>query len=550
MTTPAPTAPATEAGDGPGASHRLGGTQALAWLNVGLIGLQTLVLCVYLWPQWRHNPDLSHGLFMPLVFLLLLWEGRRSSPPRHPGAGVCSLTLIALLAAVALAGLTAAGLFAVSLGWSHSLVSFMLVAAFVTALLAALVALSAAPLSLLPLNWITFVAVVLWLLAAPMPPGTYSTLTFKLQTWVTGHVLTALNVLGVAARQRGNLIDLANTTVGIEEACSGIRSLIACLYAGFFFSALLVRRPWARAVLLLLAAPLAIGMNFVRSLTLTLLANAGVDIGGFWHDATGYSILAVTAIVLVGLAFMLEPRGRGPAPAPAAPAVGRTSARALFSSQAVLCAFLLMASGVAAFFVSHTQKASQDNRPPPDLTAVLPAAVDGWKVITSTDLYKFSDTLQTSDLVQRTYFKGTANDFTQITIYLAFWPAGQTSVSNVAVHTPDACWPGVGWQAVPAAATRFTPVVGGQRLPVAESRLFTSNDFMQHVWFWHLYDGKPITQRDPRSPRELLSIAWRYGFRKDGDQLFVRISSNRPWDAIATEPLVAEIFTHLHAFGL
>ena len=137
-----------------------------------------------------------------------------------------------------------------------------------------------------------------------------------------------------------------------------------------------------------------------------------------------------------------------------------------------------------------------------------------------------------------------------MTVYLAYWPPGQASVSTVALHTPDACWPGAGWQPVAAAAARFAPAVAGRTLPAAESRLFTSSDMTQYVWFWHLYDGVSITPRDPRSPRELLAIAWRYGFRPTGEQLFVRVSSNRPWNAIAGEPLLAEIFNHLHAFGL
>jgi len=35
-----------------------------------------------------------------------------------------------------------------------------------------------------------------------MPPGTYSTLTLRLQSWVTGNVIHALHFLGVAALQR------------------------------------------------------------------------------------------------------------------------------------------------------------------------------------------------------------------------------------------------------------------------------------------------------------------------------------------------------------
>jgi exosortase len=529
---------------------RFAALRAVAWVNIVLVGALTLVLSIYLWPHWRHDADLSHGLFMPLVFLLLIRESRRVGPRRHPPARAPSLVALVLLALTSLAGLGAAGLFAVSLGWSHSLVVFTLAAAFVVALLAGLVALSCESLRLIPFNWIAFTAAVLWILAVPIPPGTYTTITLKLQTWITGDVLAALHLLGVAARQRGNLIELANTTVGVEEACSGIRSLIACMYAGLLFSALFVRRPWARALLIAVVLPLALVMNFARSLFLTLLANVGIDISGFWHDATGYAILGITAVVLVFVAILLEPRRGAPVPPAAEPrANNRDSPAAAFGGQAILGVFLLLAGVLAGFFVIHTRPAGHEDRPPPDLAALLPAAPSGWTVITNTDLYRFADTLATHHLIQRSYFKGTADNFTQITFYLAYWSPGQTSVSNVALHTPDACWPGVGWQPVPSTATRFQPVVAGQTLPMAEYRRFTRGETLQHVWFWQFYDGAAITQRDPRSARELLAIAWRYGFRKSGDQLFVRMSSNHPWNAIAGESLVAKVFANLHSLG-
>ena len=170
----------------PDAGRRYSALRMMAWINVALLGALTLVLSVYLWPHWRHNPDLSHGLFMPLVFLLLIRESRRIGPFRHPPVGAFSVAALVLLALTALAGFATAGLFAVSLGWSHSLVVFTLAAACTIALLAGLVALSGEPLRLIPLNWIAFTAAALWLLAVPMPPGTYMTLTLKLQTWITG----------------------------------------------------------------------------------------------------------------------------------------------------------------------------------------------------------------------------------------------------------------------------------------------------------------------------------------------------------------------------
>jgi exosortase len=521
----------------------------VAW-NLTLLSALAIALCGSLWGQWRHNPDLSHGIFMPLICVLLFTESRRNGTRRYLRPGPASIAATGFLAAVALASLVAAGLFAVSLGWSANIVGFMLAAAFASILLAGVVAFSVVPLAIVSLDWCAFCAAALWLLAAPMPPGTYSTLTLRLQTWVTGNVISALHFLGVAALQNGNLIVLAKTTVGVEEACSGIRSLVSCVFAGLFLSAFLLCRPWARLLLLAIAAPLAIGMNFVRSLVLTLLANAGVDIGGVWHDATGFAILGLTTAILVGLALLLEPRRRPVPPTPPSVPARAISTMALTLNQAVLATAFLVGSALTVFFIVRTRPADQVVSPAPDLARLLPAAPAGWIVATSPGLNRFASTLQTDDLIERTYTKNTGSQITQLTVYIAYWPPGRTSVSNVVLHTPDACWPGVGWVPVASAAARFAPIVAGRTLPPAESRVFTHENQRQFVFFWHLYDGTAITQRDPRSVRELLAIAWRYGFRQDGVQLFVRISSNHPWSDFANEPLLTEIFGPLQTFGL
>jgi hypothetical protein len=49
----------------------------------------------------------------------------------------------------------------------------------------------------------------------------------------------------------------------------------------------------------------------------------------------------------------------------------------------------------------------------------------------------------------------------------------------------------------------------------------------------------------PYSVAALLELAWQHGFRTQGDQSFIRISSNRPWSEIANEPLVSEAVTNL-----
>ena len=299
-------------------------------------------------------------------------------------------------------------------------------------------------------------------------------------------------------------------------------------------------------------------MNFLRSLTLTLLANAGIDIAGAWHDTTGFAVLGVTAALLAGLALLLERANRRKTHPPAAaaaatatPAERHTVSRPRASRlQLSLTAALVLAGALVTLFVLNTRPSIRRDQPVPDLFALLPASPPGWQV-SSTNLYEFAGTLQTDHLAQRRYVKVDSTGAPiELTIYVAYWPAGQAPVSLVALHTPDACWPGSGWAAQPTANARADLVTAGRPLPSAEYRLFTSGDYPQHVWFWHLYDGRPIDYRDPYSAKALLHIALEYGFRHNGDQLFVRVSCNRPWAEIAREPVLADFFAHTRGLGL
>jgi hypothetical protein len=123
-------------------------------------------------------------------------------------------------------------------------------------------------------------------------------------------------------------------------------------------------------------------------------------------------------------------------------------------------------------------------------------------------------------------------------------------VSLVASHTPEACWPGSGWEEDRPAYSRVPLKIANRELPSPEHRLFRYDGYPQHVWYWHLYDAAPIHHEGVESARKLLSLAWHYGFRNDAEQAFVRISSNRDWTQLSGEPLVGELFGRLQTLGL
>lgn len=504
--------------------------------------------CGLLWGEWSHNPDLSHGFFSPLIFGLLVTFSRRLGPLRWVKRGYLSLTMLLAVLGCGLALFALAGLFAASLAWSHALVLFLLGLCLACFLLGGLFILADERLRILPFNWINLTAILLWVLVAPVPNGTYAKLTLTLQNQVTDGVMMVLQFLGVPARQHGNVIELASTTVGVEEACSGVRSLVSCIYAGFFFAAWQVRRPWRRLVLILSAPLLALGMNFLRSLALTLLANSGVNISGTWHDATGFAILGLTAAILAGLAILLESK---PDVSPAAATVPGPVQPVRWPYR-IFWVYSGLTLAVAVFFYLSFRPSALPTPDAPELASLLPAQASGWEVSTPGDLYRFSGILQTTHLLQRMYVRPTEKDPVQLIVYIAYWTPGQTTVSRVASHTPDACWPGSGWVAQPTAGGHTqTLSPAGLQLAPAEFRNFRSQEgYAQNVWFWHIFDGRVIDYRDPYSLPALLQIALQYGFRRQGSQYFIRIASNRPWDDLAGEPLVREILTNLDRVGL
>ncbi len=520
--------------------------------NTAALAVLAIALCLFLLPGWTGDPDISHGLLMPFVFILLLWQSRSSGPRRFLHGGPRTTAAAAGLAGAALAVFILGGIYAAALEWTNALVAVLLATSLSLVLGAALVTFADERVRWIPFNWTSLVAVALWPLCSPMPPGTYSRLTDALQLGISHSVVHTLHLLGILADGRGNVILLAHATVGVEEACSGVRSLVSCVFVGFFLSASLLSRWPSRLFLIAVSAPLALGMNFVRSLTLTLLANSGVSISGFWHDMTGYAVLALTSALMAGLALFL---GRGARNRPAgdehaSPNGEFSPTRRPRAAQALLSAALAALCGLWAFFYLNCRPSSLPDPSAPDLWAVIPDAPPGWAVTATPDLYQFSGVLQTKALAQRIYRRDGPRGPAEVIIYAAYWSPGQAPVSLVETHTPDACWPGTGWAPLPLPQSREALEAGGRTLPPAECRLFSGNGEPQYIWFWHFYDGQLVRYINPYSLKRLLHIALSYGFQHDGPQLFVRISSNRPWSELQDDPLMTQFFARTLQLGL
>lgn len=145
---------------------------------------------------------------------------------------------------------------------------------------------------------------MVWVLSAPLVSAVENTLSLFLLQKIVRVVSFVFEMLGYPLVREGNVLLLPRGQVGVADACSGIRSLTACLFTGTFLAAVFLDRVWKKLALIAAALALAIFTNLLRSLFLTAWAYAyGSDaIGGTFHDATGFAVLGLT---FVGLLLLL-----------------------------------------------------------------------------------------------------------------------------------------------------------------------------------------------------------------------------------------------------
>lgn len=246
---------------------------------------------------WRNNPDLQFGWIVVLLCGYLFWEAWQTRPevnwkPRA-WAVLIGLAGLGLLFVVqiyqAFLGANAASTVGLALGVMLIIVANLGVV----------------------FGWAGIrdfgMPFVFILIAMPMPSAVQGPVVGGLQSLVARFNVELLNLIGIPAQQVGSLIHLPNGTVGIDEACSGVRSLQSTIMAAIFIGYVALKRNSLRMVLFGAGVVLAIVGNIGRSLYLSLMAHwRGLDAIEKVHDAAGWSVLAFTAAGVILLSWMIS----------------------------------------------------------------------------------------------------------------------------------------------------------------------------------------------------------------------------------------------------
>ena len=236
----------------------------------------------YLVSDWINLPDFSHGFLIPIVSFYFVYERRKQLSVLSPSSNWLGLGLIIFGIALLLLGNLATEYFTMRFSMLvvfGGVILFLLGKEFFKALL-------------LPIAFLIFMI--------PIPSILMDRITFPMQLFASKVAANTLYLVGIPILREGNVMLLANTSLEVAEACSGIRSLISLLALSVVFAYLSQRVTWKRVVLVLSTFPIAIIANAARVSGTGILAHYYGDkvAQGFFHGFSGWILFVIAFVCL------------------------------------------------------------------------------------------------------------------------------------------------------------------------------------------------------------------------------------------------------------
>jgi exosortase len=244
----------------------------LLWLVAVLLGILYAPTCLWLWDRWTMSVwQNGHGILVTVVVLYLVWGElqKLKSLPLSSNPWGFAVLIPALLIHMLDTGIHSQLLSGIALFLSLPGLALLFLGNERTKAI------------LFPLSTL--------FLTLPIPLVFTESMHLVLRHIATKSVAWLLNLFGVPVFSTGTLLEVEGGSLMVADACSGFATLYAAMTIAIL-TAYFCKSPRRRILLLLIAAPLAIGVNIMRVLLLTLLVN--------WF---GLDVLATSAHEISGL---------------------------------------------------------------------------------------------------------------------------------------------------------------------------------------------------------------------------------------------------------
>lgn len=271
-----------------------------------LLGLAILLILLLLYTSTIYDiflicfqdDDYSHGILLPFISGYLIWEKRaafrqaiaeRKSAAGHPAnwGGLALFTTGLVLLLIGRAS---------DLMWIKWVSFFPMIIGLIAAVFGrGLAGLLAAP-------------IVLNFMAKPFPDSLVPKLFFPLQVLAAKIAAKSLELLGVPVYLFGNIIEIPGMKLMVEEACSGMRSMMAILTVAVIVAYTIRTNIWGKLLLFAGSIIMAIVLNVVRVTVTGILAHFydPAAATGFFHSFSGMVVFVVGLTLLFALGKLVE----------------------------------------------------------------------------------------------------------------------------------------------------------------------------------------------------------------------------------------------------
>ena len=261
-------------------------------LLAALVGLYYPVL-TSLVHDWSTNDNYSHGFFIPLISGYMVYAlreelGRIAVRPANWG-------FIVLLAGLG-------QLYVARVGSEY----FLQRTSLILVLLGMVLFLWGRELTkklLLPIGYLLFMV--------PIPAIIWNKIAFPMQLFSSAVTERVIQAIGLPVFREGNVLHLAQTTLEVVDACSGLRSLTTMFALAAALAWFSDFATWKKWLLFFAAAPVAIFANIVRLTATAGLASVyGEKVAqGFLHDFSGLFTFVFGLSLLILTSKILQPKG-------------------------------------------------------------------------------------------------------------------------------------------------------------------------------------------------------------------------------------------------
>ncbi len=379
-------------------------------------------LFVCLWPQWSMYESYQYGCFVPVLIAALCWRRWVRAPaPEAPRSRVVPV-VIACLAALAL----------LPLRMVHEANSLWRTLAWPLGV----------PVLTIGLCWVYLMGGRSWLkhfgfpfgfvlTALPWPGTVENAVTLPLAALDTRAATELLFIFGIPAIQRGTTIELAGGSVGVDEACSGIRSLHSAIMISLFLGELYFLRPRSRVFLFVAGIVVTFLVNIGRTFALSWVsARFGAAGMQQWHDRIGLAEVGAYMAGLLALALWLRPKAtaRSAEPEPSKVSMGSAWPVPTFVCLAVLGWLIFVEGGTRAWFSLREAKMA----PTVPWSIQLPSEAQ-----VSTNLSKTVDAAYRAD--ESTSAQWVDADGSMWSIFYMHWNHGSKTGQLAKGHWPEIC---------------------------------------------------------------------------------------------------------------